>query len=35
MPWMATPSVGALGNAYLLADRAGEAVALLRERIET
>src|SRR5262245_29970326 len=32
--WMATSSVGALGHAYLLADRAGEAVALLQERIE-
>jgi tetratricopeptide (TPR) repeat protein len=35
MPWMATASVPDLGNAYLLADRAGEAVALLREHIET
>jgi len=35
MPWMATASVGDLGHAYLLADRAGDAVALLRERIET
>jgi len=35
MPFMATPSVAALGEALLLAGRAGDAVALLGEHIET
>ena len=34
MPAMAAPAAVALGNAYRLAGRAGEAVPLLRERIE-
>ena len=35
MPFMATPSLAALGKTFLLAGRAGDAVALLGEHIET